>query len=335
MATYTRRGNKIYGQIRRKGVNENATFDRMADYRAWAEQREQEIDDGAAGKAPKKSLADAIARFKAEVCPTHRSGRMEAYRLDNMLAPKRGTAKLPGARQLSAFTAADLTAWKDQRLREVSPASVLREFTLLQSVFEHARRDWRWIQTNPARDVRKPAKPAGRKSVILDDERDRMLATLGYEEGQPPTTSSAEVAYMLLLSLETGMRAGELNGLHWQHVHLEQRYVHLPHTKNGSARDVPLSTRAVQLLQVLAAARRHQVVFGVKPGTRDALWRRARDKCKLSRTFHDARHTAATRIGRAGRLSVLEFCAMFGWRDPRMAMVYFNPTASDLAARLG
>lgn len=50
--------------------------------------------------------------------------------------------------------------------------------------------------------------------------------------------------------------------------------------------------------------------------------------------FHDSRHTAATWIGRSGRITVLEMCAMFGWRDPRHAMVYFNPSPGDIAGRL-
>lgn len=48
-------------------------------------------------------------------------------------------------------------------------------------------------------------------------------------------------------------------------------------------------------------------------------------------TFHDARHTAATRIGMSAKLTLQQMCAMFGWKDPKMAMIYFNPKASDIA----
>lgn len=51
-------------------------------------------------------------------------------------------------------------------------------------------------------------------------------------------------------------------------------------------------------------------------------------------TFHDARHTAATQIGSAGRIGVLDMCKMFGWKDPKMAMTYYNPTAEEIARRL-
>jgi len=80
-------------------------------------------------------------------------------------------------------------------------------------------------------------------------------------------------------------------------------------------------------------------VFLLGPGTRDAIFRRARERAGLSGfTFHDARHTAATRIGASvgqpGRLSFPEFVKVFGWRDPKHALIYVNPTADALADKL-
>lgn len=37
----------------------------------------------------------------------------------------------------------------------------------------------------------------------------------------------------------------------------------------------------------------------------------------------------------ARKLDVLDLCKMFGWANPKQAMVYYNPTASQIAARLG
>jgi hypothetical protein len=31
---------------------------------------------------------------------------------------------------------------------------------------------------------------------------------------------------------------------------------------------------------------------------------------------------------------VLDLCKMFGWTNPKMAMVYYNPTAAQIAGRL-
>lgn len=50
------------------------------------------------------------------------------------------------------------------------------------------------------------------------------------------------------LAIVTGMRQGEVVGLQWQHIDLKHRVVHLPLTKNGEARSVPLSSIAVAVL---------------------------------------------------------------------------------------
>ncbi len=112
--------------------------------------------------------------------------------------------------------------------------------------------------------------------------------------------------------------------------------VTLPVTKNGEARDVPLSPGAVRLLDRLRGLERP---FPASAAVISTLFRRARDSAGLEGfTFHDARHSAATRIGatvgQRGRLSFPEFVKVFGWRDPKYALVYVNPSAADLAAKM-
>ncbi|MGD1984414.1 MAG: hypothetical protein PVF93_10965 [Chromatiaceae bacterium] len=49
------------------------------------------------------------------------------------------------------------------------------------------------------------------------------------------------------------MRQGELlvSALRWEHIDLHRRTAHLPDTKNGVARTVPLSSTAVAVLRTL------------------------------------------------------------------------------------
>jgi integrase len=53
--------------------------------------------------------------------------------------------------------------------------------------------------------------------------------------------------------LEIAMRQGELlvSALRWEHIDLHRRTAHLPDTKNGVARTVPLSSTAVAVLRTL------------------------------------------------------------------------------------
>ncbi|MGI0778796.1 tyrosine-type recombinase/integrase [Pseudomonas aeruginosa] len=101
-----------------------------------------------------------------------------------------------------------------------------------------------------------------------------------------------ELAYAFLIALETAMRQGEILGLVAARVHLSARYVELDKTKNGDARKVPLSSRAVTLLRVLVdAAGKRQNLFTLTSGSADTLFRKVRDRQKIDGlNFHDTRH---------------------------------------------
>ncbi len=103
-------------------------------------------------------------------------------------------------------------------------------------------------------------------------------------------------------------------------------------TKTGQGRIVPLSKSAVRNVESMRGYD-YEFVFGIGEGTLDVIFRRCRERAGLSGfTFHDSRHTAATRI--AQKLHLLDLCKMFGWSDPKRAMTYYNPTAEQIAVRL-
>lgn len=206
-----------------------------------------------------------------------------------------------------------------------------REWNLLRQVFEAARRDWGWIRGNPMDDVRQPADGKPRDRRVSDDEADRICLALGYTGGMP-IGKSQRIAVMFRVAIETAMRSGELCKLRWSCTHLKRRFVEVRETKNGSDRDVPLSTRAVELLELLP--RETDLVFAVDSDSRDALFRKAMARTKIQdMTFHDTRHEAITRLAR--KLDILDLSRMTGHRDLKMLRRYYNPTAEEIAGRLG
>ena len=163
-----------------------------------------------------------------------------------------------------------------------------------------------------------------------------ILRKLDHRPGRRPDSMKAITASVFLVALHTGMRAGEIVGLRWDRVH--ETWLRLPETKNGTARDVPIPMKARRIFR-LARGLDTERPFPIQPRTLDTLFRRARDLSGLHGfTFHDSRHTAATRIGatvgQPGRLSFPEFCVMFGWKDPKHALIYVNPSAAALAEKL-
>src|SRR5690606_2087213 len=105
----------------------------------------------------------------------------------------------------------------------------------------------------------------------------------------------------------------------------------LPRTKNGDERQVPLSLRAREILFLLP--RGDGPVFGVDSGTRDALFRKARDRAEIPDLhFHDSRAEAIWRLSK--KLNVLDLARVIGHRDIRSLQLYYNADADELATLL-
>lgn len=333
MASITKHAGGYRAQIKlvlRTGepyTRDSKTFPTKREAMAWGVQREQELrDQAAADPRLQYTLRTALRRYASEVSSTKRGARWEKLRLSAF-----ETYRLPLDKALLQITPQDIAEFRDFRAHTVQPATVRREIVLLSAVFMHCRQEWRWMDSNPCTEVRKPAPPKHRERVLQWWEIKRMLREMGYHRTARPASFGQAVAMCMLLALRTGMRAGELTGLQWEQVY--DRHCHLPTTKSGRPRDVPLSSKALKLLK-----RMHgwddKLVFGIKAASLDALFRKYRQRAGLEGfTWHDTRHTAATMLSK--KVAVLDLCKIFGWTDPKMAMVYYNPHASTLADLLG
>lgn len=301
------------------GAKESATFPTRQQAAAWALQRQAELGGE---RLPDHTLADALRRYGREESPKHKGERWELARLGAMERDPVAAVRLP------ALRASHIAEWRDRRLQAVSGASVAREMTLLRSVLELARREWGWLRVNPAKDVRKPASPPSRKRRITAEEVDRIALACGLDRDRADTALN-RTGLAFLFALETAMRAGEILGLTWPDV--RPKAVRLPMTKNGDARDVPLSPRAREILAALPKDR--STCFDLDPATRDVLFRRARDAAGIPDLhFHDSRAEAIWRLSK--RLDVMELSRMTGHRDLRSLMLYYQTTADELADRL-
>lgn len=319
MASIRRRGTSYRVELYKDGHRESATFPTRRQAAAWALEREAELTGQ---RLPDHTVGDALKRFARDVSPQRKGARWEKLRCGLLGRDSLASVPLPSLRPVH------LAEWRERRLQAVSGASVRREMSLLQAVFKKCRREWGWLREDPLRDVDKPPNPPPRRRRIAQDEIDRLTLALGYDGGKPKTASD-RVALAFLFALETAMRAGEILGMTWADV--GARSVTLPRTKNGDVRRVPLSSRAREILALLP--RDGATCFDIEPGTRDALFRRARDSAELvNLTFHDSRAEAIWRLSK--KLDVMELAQMIGHRDLRSLMFYYRADADELAGKL-
>ncbi|HEY4292106.1 site-specific integrase [Luteibacter sp.] len=319
MASIRRRGKTWFAEVYKNGDRDAKSHRTKAEAAAWALQREAELTGK---KLPEKSLKEALERYAREVATTRPGERWETLRCASLA--RMAIAK----RRIGELDASHLAEWRDERLRSVSAATVRREIAFLRSVFDVARREWRWMRINPLDDVRRPPAPPSRKRRVPAAEVDRVTMALGYDGGIPENASQ-RVALSFLFALETAMRSGEIVGLTWSNV--SAKSVRLPKTKNGDDREVPLSRRAREILGLLP--RDGETVFGLNHALRDALFRKARDRAEVENLhFHDSRAEAIWRLSK--KLDVMELARMIGHRDLRSLMIYYQTTADELADQL-
>ncbi|UIF87848.1 site-specific integrase [Cupriavidus necator] len=361
----------VAGEGKARGFpTQSRTFSYKEDAEKWVRAVERELETSGfvdRREADKNTLAEVLKRYQKEVTPAKKSADIESIKIDVILKD----ASLPKLK-MSAITSAAVASWRDRRLKEVSGATVNREIDVISAVLNHARREWGIHVENPIPYVKRPEKARARDRRFSAEEEAYLLAALTGGERLPDGTFSkgARNPWLLplvQLAIETAMRRGELLALEWENVDLKRQTAHLPDTKNGDARTVPLSTKAVAILAALpdpdadedaeveddAKERRTGKVFAttalaLRKGFTRAI-ERAQEQykadCKAAKRkplagfladvhFHDTRHEAASRL--AEKLSnVLELSAVTGHRDLRMLKRYYHPRAEDLAKKLG
>ena len=329
MASITKTPKGYRAHICVNGKRTSASFRTLREANAWSARREAELlTERQQHPGERITLREVLERYRDEVSPTKRGRRWEVLRINLFLR-----STLPVSRPVAYVAPEDLAAWRDERARTVGPNTIIRELALLSSIFEHARRELRLIQSNPVRDVRRPPSPDHREVVITWVQIKAVLRALGHRPGKAPKRKKHAVALAFLLALRTGMRAGEICGLTWDRVFTSHCSVqHKTGRTAKSLRHVPLPPKARRVIERMKGAH-PTLVFGIKSASLDAMFRRYRNEAGLEGfTFHDSRHTAATRL--APKIDVLTLCKVFGWSNPKMAMTYYNPSPADIAARL-
>jgi integrase len=297
-------------------------------------------------EAQRHTLRQIIGRYRDEILGEN--------------SEKRGAEKEKGhlkivledevcAIRMSALTSADIAAFRDRmKAVDYAPATIVRRLNLIQTIVEHARREWRInIASNPAQLVKRPAG--------ADHKRDRMLAPAksdnGAESDDDISRSEEErllkacdsdgnpwLGTIVRFAILTAMRQGEIVGLRWSDVDLHNRTAIVRGaagtvTKNGEIREVPLLPAAISLLEGVRQPER-QRVFPIDQNVLKMRYRRAVGRAKIADlTFHDLRHVATSRLAKLYP-NPLDLKRVTGHKDLKSLDRYYHTTAGELAARV-
>lgn len=342
MATFDQRDSGYWqAKVRRKGWPvQSKTFRTKAEAEAWARAVESEMDRGAfiSRSAAESTTVAALAKdYKTEFAPHHYRGEAWQYKLAALIN------KL-GCYSLAALTPQAVAAYRDARLKDpdprykrdlaaaprVSGATVKTELDLLSKLLDWAVKE-KGIALPAGNPVAGVRKPGGSKA------RERRLTAQEWEalERECRASRNPWLPAAVALAVETAMRQGELLALRWKEVDKGRRLAMLRETKNGEARAVPLSSRALQVLQALPVSVDGRVIPQDRMTVYKAFERAVARAGIQDYTWHDLRHEALSRLAERGDLSVLELAAVSGHKTLQMLKRYTHLQAENLARKLG
>ena len=226
------------------------------------------------------------------------------------------------------FKPEDIVRWRNKRVLEVKSSTALREFAMFASIFSWAQKELFILESNVWSVVVKPNKGKPRNQRITLEDQEKLLKGFKWDKNTNPVRVMHYVAWSMLFALETAMRGGEI--LAMTRADIKDGFVHLPMTKNGDSRNVPLSKEAKRLLDLIPDD--HEIIVPTKQKSFKRTWHRVRDEVGLPDiNFHDTRHEAITRMVRDKGLPVEILAKITGHKTLNVLLnVYYNPNAQDL-----
>jgi integrase len=349
VASIYKRGDGQYEvNIRRNGYpRQRRTFGTKARAIAWGNKVESEMDAGVfqqVKETRKMPLHDLIVRYKQEIAPKL-ADHLEKCRIADEIDAEFGRYGLLN------LEPKDIAKWRDELLTsgrrgKRSASTVNHYLNTLSGIYTAGMKEFHLaIPFNPCKLVTRLKEPPARTQRVKDEVVEWLIAAnrasnekrreLG---GQEPF---GEFESWLRLAMEGAMRRSEIARLEVEHIDLENRTAHLPKTKNGEPRTVPLSSKAVAIIRAMLERNPKETgrLFTLTVEGFKSAFRRARaDVVKKHPQvkdvrFHDTRREATTRL--AKKLpNVVELAAVTGHKKLDQLKRYYQPDPAELAKKL-
>ncbi|MCB4862935.1 site-specific integrase [Sphingobium sp. PNB] len=203
----------------------------------------------------------------------------------------------------------------DRQRLGVTNATIRRDMTAISSVLAHCA-DMHWIEDNPARMIDRSRFKEARTKIILP--RSEYLEAV--------FADPSRFMDMARFAQETGMREDEIAGLEHDRVDRGRMSVTVENTKGNRVREVPLTRRALEIIDQQPRHIRYRFVFWSGDGHRfrnvpsrfyakvsRAAQKAAREKREFQRfRFHDLRHLYAVDYLRKRRGSLYDLQQILG-----------------------
>jgi len=210
----------------------------------------------------------------------------------------------------------------DGKPMKTSGPTINREIALLRTMLNKAV-EWEYLDASPINWRRiKKFNENGRERYLTADERERLFAALD--------DSGPILRNFIILALNTGLRRGEIMGLRWANVNMDDGLICLERAqrKNNKVLRVPLNQNALEVLRRLPRVSEY-VLCDPETGERILSFRRAfATACRKADIkdlrIHDLRHTFGTMLNVRG-VDLPTISSLLGHSSISMTSRYITP----------
>lgn len=276
---------KWNAQVRVKGFpTKTVTRDTKIEIEIWAREQEQTI------RYAPPTLKSLSQSYLTEVMIRNGKKRRGYDSIENRLNVIDRTIS---GKPLEALTRDDVIAYRQERLNHVSGSTFRLELQLLSRFLRWAAAE-KSVNCVDVVDGVKLSEPGKPRSKIIEPHEYEMILDRASDKAKP----------IIMVAWETAMRRSEVLALTPSMINFNKKVITLTYdqTKNGEAREVPLSSTALELLKQLCDGRETRAkLFTLTPyAVTQAFRRAARLAHVYGVCFHSIRHTTITRYAEMG-----------------------------------
>jgi site-specific recombinase XerD len=239
-----------------------------------------------------------------------------------------------GSREAESIRPEEIDAYVSEHAK--APATQNRLLALFSMIYREAKINKK-VSSNPARSVELREVDNARIRYITDPEEKTLTEII--KRDFPHHVEAFNIA------IHTGMRLSEQFTLEWSQVDLSRKMIHLPRTKNGRDRYIPLNSTALDAFRhIRARVPADTVPVFLTMRKKKATGRRARiktprtwfeDVVKESKlqeiTWHTCRHTFISRLVMAG-VDLRTVMELAGHKSMTMTLRYSHLAPAHTAA---
>jgi len=336
MASIQKRGLSYRARITRQGKSTLcATFYSRNDALQWSKDIEAQLRlgvyDEPCPKAPSNiTFATAATHYQKTHSIHKKIVRSETYRLQ-ILMKRWGELAIEKVDKFAVLKLRD-----DLLALGRSGETVNHYFNTLSKLFQMLCEEWDLNIANPIKGLKRMPSSQGRTKRVHGKVESALLYSCN-------ELSYSSLRSIIEFAIATGMRRGEIMGLAWTDMDLTNRKVYLHSTKNGEPRQVPLTLKAMAILEALKRDESRKV-FQMNMTTLRFQFEKVRSHAQKKWSeigvnpfddlrFHDLRHEALSRLSDAG-LNVIELAHISGHKTLGMLKRYTHPSHQAIFNKL-